>query len=98
MSIFDWIHVHNVLKLMLVFVDLFAVFVHFHDWSIHHKRTVVAEGLKSLLVVAISVLRVKIFIESGDFILIRVIVKRVHLVGLICLHLQGLALVSIKIV
>jgi hypothetical protein len=68
--VLEWGHVHQILELLLMFVDFFAVFVDFDDGAINDECTVVRMRLQGFFVVTISELGFEVFIQSRDFVLI----------------------------
>lgn len=56
-------HVHQVIELLLMFVNLLTILIHLDDWPINHECTVVSVSLDRLLIVAIAKLLRKIFVK-----------------------------------
>jgi hypothetical protein len=60
--VLEWGHVHQILELLLMFVDFFAVFVDFDDGAINDECAVVRMRLQGFFVVTISELGFEVFI------------------------------------
>ena len=56
-------------------VDFFAVFVNFYDRAINDECAVIRVRLEGLFVVSIAELGFEVFVQSGNFIFIGVVLK-----------------------